>query len=242
MDNSGLQAETSAIDLYMDLKARLKKRRMMAFITGILVFGILSLLSGQGILQTHWLTFLLLSAALGSSTLAFSRLCSWLFFLRLRLKNLSKQKMKAILILDIIKATRHALFIFCANMAVLIFSFFILIGQQPDADGTANTITFGNFIAFMALGPFLALMIFIVIGSFSAFVLRINLFPPSLNRPSDHSDFTFRDNHPLIDQPEGSEPDIDFIVQAQKNWDRDPMNPASPEYQSTYRRWWHLDE
>jgi hypothetical protein len=137
MDNSGSQAETLATDLYMDLQARLKKRRMITFITGILVFGILSLLSGQGILQTHWLIFSLLSAALGSSTLAFSRLCSWLFFLRLRLKNWPKQNIKAVLILDIIKTARRSLFIFCANIAVLIFSFFILIVQQPDTDGFA---------------------------------------------------------------------------------------------------------
>lgn len=222
--------KTHATDAYTVLIARLKKRRPVAFIISILIFGILFYLSGVGILQTHWLTFLLLSIVIGIWLSFFNQLFSYLFFLR------------QFLIPDALKNARRTFSIFCANTAVLIFMVSTAITQQSHVGETISIITFSDIMLFIALSFFITLSIFIVISAFSTIILHVELLPKSKQRCSADSVQVFGDNHPIFTHTKIHEHDVDFADQARKNWERDAMNPASPEYQCTYRRWENLDD
>lgn len=94
----------------------------------------------------------------------------------------------------------------------------------------------------LALSLFLALMIFVVITVFLALVFHIELLPKSSNHIKSGAPQAFGNNHPFHTPSTTDEHEPDLAIQARENWDHDPMNPASPEYQSTYRHWWHSDQ
>jgi MFS family permease len=240
-NNRSKSNDPMSTDAYTALISRMKKRRMIAFITSILVFGFLSFFSGQGLLQTHWFTFILLSIASGCWILFLSRLISWLLFLRPRLKNKMKKikNTETVLISKALKKSQQSLIIFSSATGFLLFSIFILLKQQPYDDGTMYVIAFSDVILLIGLSAFLSLMAFIIITGFIGFILRITLFQNSSRHHSSDSLNYLGENHPFPYRQRFEEDEPDLASQLRENWDHDPMNPASAEYQSTYHPWHH---
>lgn len=231
---------TDSIDAYTALITRLKKRRVMAGITSVLIFGGLSLLSAQGLVQTHWFIFFLFSLASGCWLLFFSRLISWLVFLRPRVKNLplKKQNNQTYPVSNAFKKTQQMIITLSGVTGCLLFSIFLL--AQSDT-GDAKALTFGNIILLIALCAFLSLMAFVLILAFIEFILRIAPFPRRSRRYSSNLQTPLGDNHPFISSQKFETDEHPLASTLRKNWEHDPMNPASPEYQLTYRYWNNQD-
>lgn len=69
----------------------------------------------------------------------------------------------------------------------------------------------------------------------------MNIFNNSLRNRSLNSLEYLSEYTPVSHHQKFSENEFDLAKKMRENWDHDPINPASAEYQSTYRRWFHHD-
>lgn len=88
---------------------------------------------------------------------------------------------------------------------------------------------------------FLGIATLVIVANFISLVLRINVFNHSPRHPSSNFLEYLSEYTPLSHQQKFSENESGFAKKMRENWNHDPINPASAEYQSTYRRWFHHD-
>jgi hypothetical protein len=228
-------------DVYFRLLEHLKKQRLTALIAGILVFGFLSFLSAGALIETHWFTFILFSIVSGYWFMFLGRLMLWFHFLRPHLKNRNRQKLHLKFpIVNALKKTKQTILAFCAITSCLAFSFFVFLIQQFHNNNSLNFFSWNNLIMLIPLSFFLGLAAFLVTSSSATFFLRITLYKNfSYHRPfdpqEDWAEYTMFQSSKIV------EPEYNLPKEMREAWDHDPINPASAEYQSTYRRWNHDD-
>ena len=227
---------------YLQLLERLKNQRLTALIAGILVFGFLSFLSAGTLIETHWFTFIVFSIVSGCWFMLLGRLALWIHFLRPHVKNRNRPQkiLKTYPIGNALKKIKQAIFIFCAMTSFLSFNFFVFLVQQFHSNNPVYFFSWGNLIMLIPFSFFIGLAAFLLISTFITFFLRIILFKNSTyRRPLDPleewAEYTAFQNSRI------REPEYNLPKEMQEAWDHDPINPASAEYQSTYRRWHHND-
>lgn len=225
--------------VYVALNVRLQKRRVIAGIISILIFGGLLLLSVQGFLKIHWFTFLLLSIASGCWLLFFSRLLSWLFFLRPHLKNKFITSKTEYPISNGAKKMKQALINWTVSTGVLLFCFFIFLAQQPNHDGTMPSWGWSDSIGSFVFFTFISIFLFVFSTGVINWFLKTCLFKKTKSYNPLSSLDDFQENYPHTSKTQWQEPHSPTKIW--ENWNHDPMNPASAEYQSTYRHWNHND-
>lgn len=229
-------------DIYLRLLERLKKQRLTALIAGILIFGFLSIFSAGSLIETHWFTFILLSIVLGCWFMLLGRLVLWIHFLQPYVKNRNQcSGLKTYPLSNALKETKKTVLIFCVMTSFLVLNFFIFLIQQFHNHGSIYFFSWSNFFILMLLSIFLGIMTFVIIVSFVSLVLRMHLFNRSPRHKSLNPLEYLSEYSPLPYHQKFSENEPDFAKKMRESWDHDPINPASPEYQSTYRRWFHPD-
>lgn len=228
---------------YLQLLERLKNQRLTALIAGILVFGFLSFLSAGTLIETHWFTFILFSIVSGCWFMLLGRLVLWIHFLRPHVKNRNRPQktLKTYPIGNALKKTKQAIFVFCAMTSFLLLNFFISLIQQFNTHSPVYFFSWSNWFMQIPLSLFLGLMTFVIIVNFTSLVLRMNIFNSSPRNKSSNSLEYLSEYTSLPHHQKFSENEHNLAKEMQENWDHDPINPASAEYQSTYRRWFHHD-
>ena len=228
-------------DTYLRLLERLKKQFLTAVIAGVLVLGFLSFLSAGTLIETHWFTFILFSIVSGCWFMLLGRLMLWIYFLRPHLKNRNRLKRHLKYPLsNALKKTKQTILVFCAMTSFLLFNFFIFLIQQFHSNNPLNFFSWKNLIMLIPLSFFLGLAAFLVISASMTFFLRITLYKRftyhrSLDPLEDWAEYT------IFQSSQITEPEYNLAKEMREAWDHDPINPASAEYQSTYRRWHHND-
>jgi len=106
-----------------------------------------------------------------------------------------------------------------------------LLFLQPSADGTHETLQFSDIIGRIVMNTVFSLVIYLLLIHFFSWLTEADLIQNKkphhhLTVLGDSQDHTFNSHHHKH-------------TNIWEDWDHDPMNPASPEYQSTYRRWNH---
>lgn len=185
-------------DPYDAVIAQATKRRIIALIVSILIFGFLLYLSAQGILQTHWFTFLLFSVSWGSWALSFSQFFSWIAFLRRRLKNQPSPPMPISLVTEAFRKARRSLISLSVGTGVCTLTFILLFIQQPDKNGDAYIMTFSDMILSLALSVCLASITFFLIAGLIKFFLHIILFKSPSHRRSLNYLHYLGENYPFF--------------------------------------------
>lgn len=226
---------TTLSNKYERLLVRLKKFRLIFFAVSFCMFGLLSYLSSQGILLTHWFNFLLFSVSIGCWMMLLTQFLSWLFFLLVCKKN--KMKVNKPLINNSVKKSRLALMKFSISTGFALFCLYLFLPEQPNADGTIPPTDIGNMVGVFAFSCFVAFCTFMLIGILLSQFCSITLFKNKSPRNSLSSIEDFQEHNFSHHNHQNS--GFYSAEQAWKDWDHDPMNPASAEYQSTYRHWDH---
>lgn len=222
-------------DQYERLLLRLKKFWLISFAAGFFIFSLLSYLSSQGVFQTHWFNSLLFSVSIGCWIMLLTQFLSWLIFLLTCKKN--KIKANKFLINNSLKKTRLALVKFSISTGFSLFCLYLFLPEQPNADGTFPSIDIGDTVGVFAFSGFMAFCTFMLIGILLSQFCSITLFKNKSLHNSLSSIEDFQENNFSHRAHQNS--DFYSAEQAWKDWGHDPMNPASAEYQSTYRHWDH---
>lgn len=219
------------------LLIRLPKLWLIALAVAFFIFGLLSYFSIQRILQTHWFNFLLFSISLGFWTMFLTKFLCWLIFLCICKKNKTKNNMG--LINNSLKKSRLVLIQFSFSTGVLLFILFWFLSQQPNEDGTFPSVDFGDILGVFAFSFFIAFCTFMLTATVLSQFLSITLFKKRSPHNSLSTVNDFEENNFSFNPSE--KPQFYSAEKNWENWDHDPMNPASAEYQSTYRDWNHND-
>ncbi len=205
-----------------DLKKQ--KRYRIAIVTAILNFIFFSGLSIHT-LHPYWTVYILLSAASGFITIQLIS-CTISF---LKLKNL-KPSRKNLIPNDLIKKIKKKILLVSFSIGFFTFWLMFIFFLQPDPDGARETLQFGDIVFGIIMNSALSLVIYILLAHLYTWVTKINFVQNQKNHNHLASLNDFQENT--------------FNTQHHQNniwedWDRDLMNPASSEYQSTYRHWDH---
>ncbi len=201
-----------------------QKRHRIAAVIAILTFIIFSCLSIHT-LHPCWAIFILLSAASGFITTQFIS-CAICFF---KLKNL-KPPRKNLLPNTLIRKIKRKILSFSFSIGFFTFWLMMIFFLQPDSDGVREPLQFTGIFFWIIINSALSLVIYVLLANLYTSITKINF----VQNPRNHNHLAS-----LNDFQENT-----FHTQHHKNnaweeWDRDPMNPASSEYQSTYRHWDH---
>lgn len=234
--------DPAIVGAYFRLLELLKKQHWTALIAGVLVLGLLSFLSLGALIEIHWLTFIVFSTVSGCWFMGLGRLVLWLHFLWLHSKsrNRTPQILKYPPSSQVLKKTKQALFIFCGMTSLLAFNLFIVITQQFHTHSPVYFFSWSNLFMQMYFSLFLSIAPFVIVN-FIASALHVKLFNRSPRYPSSNSLEYLSEYTPLTHHTKFSENEPDFAKRMRESWNHDPINPASSEYQSTYRRWFHHD-
>ncbi len=218
-----------------------KKCWLIALTIGLVIFGLLCYTAHHGLSPFDIFAYALFSLVTGDWILTLSQFFLWLVFVYRCKKMKSFIHIHAPLVIKALKKTRRWLIQLSASTVLLPFGFFVLLAQRRYEDGTLPIIDFGDFFLCLMFSFFLAFAFFLLITAFVGFVLRITLFPKRPQKYSSNSSYFLGDNHPLTHGTIFEEEEYDLAAQLRENWNHDPMNPGSAEYQSTYRHWNHDD-
>ncbi len=209
-----------------------KKRYWIIVATAMFIFTVLSGLSIHGNLQPYWVIFILLSISTGISIYLLDQTIFWIT--SLKLKNKSKLRTQiASPPSYLTKKINKLLMSFSFSVGFLIFWLMFLFFLQPYPDGTKETLRLSDIIGGIVMNIGFSLVIYILVINFFTWITGINFYPRKTfhNNLSSLSDFQENSSNSLTDKTRTTWED----------WDHDPMNPASPEYQSTYKHWDHHD-
>jgi hypothetical protein len=224
---------------YQKLLSRLKKYWIIALIIALPNFIFVPFLLGK-IFHVHQLTSLLLvSIVMGWSTLL-SQIVSLTMFLHPKTKDLTNTVIKKdgrleSFLLNFWKNLKRRVRIFSIMSGSFLFWIFIVLWQQPEDDGSSRIIGWGDVIGVLFFCFFLSALTFklsnMIINYFLKFKLNFKH-----NTLSSLEDFQ---EHQTSFNPSSNIETNNSVDKVWHNWDHDPMNPASAEYQSTFHRWNH---
>lgn len=201
-----------------------KKRYWIVTIPIIFIFTIFSFLSLHGTLQPYWILFVLLSISSGISVYLLTQCVT--YFFKLKNKHFFRKKL---IPYSLIKKTKKKIILFSFSIGFCIFWFMFLLFLQPSADGTHETLQLSDLIGGIIMNIAFSLVIYLLLIHLFTWVTGTDLIQNkkphnNLSSLEDFQEHTFHSHH---------------NKNSWNDWDHDPMNPASPEYQSTYRHWSH---
>ncbi|MBS0349749.1 MAG: hypothetical protein JSR33_00940 [Proteobacteria bacterium] len=228
------------IDADSIFSPRNKKYWLIALATDLVIFALLAYTAHE-LTPIDTFVYALSSLAAGNWILLLSQFFLWLTFVYRCKKMKPFIHTHAHLVIIALKKTRRGLIKLSLSTILLPFSFFVLLAQHRYEDGTLPITDFGDFFLCLMFSFFLAFAFFLLVTAFVGFVLGIILFPKRPQKYSSNSSYFLGDNHSSIHHKIFEEEEYDLAAQLRENWNHDPMNPGSPEYQSTYRHWNHDD-
>lgn len=236
--------QTAALSIltkkYQKLLKRQKKYWLIALIIAVPNFMIAPFFLSK-IFHIHWLISLLFIPLLGSWSTLFSQIISSTLFLSEKIKYFPHIVMKKNPPYDFLirfwKALKRKIMAFSVMSGALLFWIFLVLWQKPNNDGTSKTILVDDVIGVFFFCFFLSALTFKISKLITDRFLKIERYPKH-NDLSSWEDFEeVRSTSNKVSPDEKNE--FHSINKILCHWDHDPMNPASAEYQSTFRRWNH---
>ena len=204
-------------------RLRLQITRWLSLAVALFTFGWICYLSTASLIQTTWFGCLFFSLIVAGWIFLSSQLILYIIFLRPHIKNKSVAFFKTYLASRLLKKARHLLIMFSLVTPLLIFTFFVLLTDQ-----TKNHFSMEDFF-FSIIG--------FTLGFSITFLLTEILIQCVLGRTL-HCKISYRTSLQTSQMPH----QISTSSMGHDDWASDPMNPASAEYQSTYRTWNNQDD
>ncbi len=229
------------IDADSIFSPRNKKYWLIALTVSLVIFASLAYTAHHGLTPIDIFAHALFSLAAGNWILPLCQFFLWLAFVKRCKKMKPFIHTHAHLVIIALKKTRRGLIKLSLSTILIPFGFFVLLVQRRYEDGMLPITDFSDFVLALVFSLFLAFAFFLIITAFVGFVLGIILFPKRPQKYSSNSSYFLGDNHPSIHHKIFEEEEYDLAAHLRENWDHDPMNPGSAEYQSTYRHWNHDD-
>lgn len=221
-------------DTFFTFPPQRKYVRWRAIFIGAFTFIVLSLVTVLNHLQWHGFTLALSSTCLGYGVFSWIQTGIKIRALKPYTQNRSKKDLPPSVHRALKKLGFTLLRFFCAIGGALFF-FRFFFWQQPESDVLFSPIDWDTIFCGIFFTGFLSLLVFTFAEAFMRQkILKIR----DSKQPKKMPAFMEEDSFRPIKIPET---DINPKFDALSDWEHSPLNPASPEYQSTGRYWTHSD-